>query len=269
MMKMFNKKPIAMLIASTSLLAGAAQAQTETVLALEEVVVTAQKRSESLQDTPIAISAFNSTALENLGVTDVTDLGSSIPSVTMAPFPSSTSTPVIYIRGIGTTDIQTTKDGAVGMYIDGVYVGRANGMASDVADIERIEVLRGPQGTLYGRNTTGGAINFITEKPHEEFALTQTFNAANYDSFGSKTSINVPLTDDLFAKFSYMTSQKDGWIESEGDGVTSDNEPSIGWGDEDKEAANLSVRWHMTDTLTARRIIRMWRSMTVAMKKQI
>ena len=132
---------------------------------LEEIVVTAEKKSESLQRTPISIVALGGADLENLRVSDVTDLGNSVPNVQQQAHPSSGSSPLISIRGIGAMDNQVTQDPSVGIYVDGVYVARNQGMGTQIADLERVEVLRGPQGTLYGRNATGGAINFITRQP--------------------------------------------------------------------------------------------------------
>ncbi len=135
----------------------------------EEIVVTAQKRSQSIYDVPVAISAFSAESLEQRGVSDLIDAGKFVPNLTVTSFSaghSSAANP--FIRGIGLQDHLITTDPGVGVYIDGVYLGRQIGQNWTLANIERLEVLRGPQGTLYGRNSIGGAINIITRKPGEE-----------------------------------------------------------------------------------------------------
>ncbi len=118
--------------------------------ALEEVFVTAEKRVESLQDVPISIVAFNQTALENLGISDIKDLAAKVPNVQVGEFTGSSTTVRLFIRGVGQGDVQVTQDPSVALYMDGVYIGSSVGTAFETADLERIEVLRGPQGTLYG-----------------------------------------------------------------------------------------------------------------------
>lgn len=212
---------------------------------LEEVVVTAQKREESLQETPIAISAFDQQQLEELRVTDLTDLKGYVPSLSIAPFAATRAAPVIFIRGMGNIDVQTTKDGAVGIYLDGVVMGRASGLAADVADLERIEVLRGPQGTLYGRNTTAGAINYITAKPTDELGIRQQISAGNYDYWQTRTSLNIPFTSNFFGKVTYMKSKINGWVEN-----LNPAPDQIDWNQDNKEAANAALRWEVTDNFT-------------------
>lgn len=214
--------------------------------ALEEVVVTAQKREESLQDIPIAISTFDSTQLEELNVTSLDDLNGYIPSFQTRPFAADSAAPVIFIRGMGSIDVQTTKDGAVGVYLDGVAMGRVTGLALDVADLERIEVLRGPQGTLYGRNTTAGAINYVTRKPHEELAFKQRFTVGNYNHWASQTDLNVPITDNFYLKLGYMRTAIDGWVENENSTLPDQVDPNK----KDNQAATAALRWRATDNFT-------------------
>ena len=124
--------------------------------ALEEIVVTAQKREESLQDTPTAVSAFTATAIEDKGIDNISQVADYTPNMvfdTTAPVSGVSSGAVVFIRGIGINDFALTTDPGVGLYIDGVYFSRSVGGVMDVLDVERIEVLRGPQGTLFGRNT--------------------------------------------------------------------------------------------------------------------
>ena len=141
--------------------------------ALEEVIVTAQRREQNLQDTPISIAAFGEDEIERRRITNIADLAAIVPNLRIVPFGVSPTTLRIYIRGVGVVDSQVTQDPPVGIYLNGVYVARPVGLTLDLAGIERVEVLRGPQGTLYGRNTTGGAINIITKKPGDELEFSQ------------------------------------------------------------------------------------------------
>ncbi|HWV13387.1 MAG TPA: TonB-dependent receptor plug domain-containing protein, partial [Sphingobium sp.] len=158
---------------------------------IEEIVVTAQKRSESLQKTPISMMAMTGADIEKKGIADITDLRTLVPSLAVTPHPNSATTARVFIRGIGNNDDQITVDPSVAVYLDGIYIARNQGLSAEVAEVERIEVLRGPQGSLYGRNATGGAINYITRAPElGDFSAKQTFAIGNYDQFRSRTRIN-------------------------------------------------------------------------------
>ena len=178
MLKKFNRKTLSMaVLLASGLAAGNAVAQ------LEEVLVTAQKRTESLQDIPIAINAYDAQAIEAMGLINAKDVGLASPSLQMPAYPFSNTNLALFIRGIGNADsIVITKDPTVGLYYDGVYAARSTGLLADLSDLERIEILRGPQGTLYGRNTTAGAVNFINAKPTGELGFKQTLSAGNYGS---------------------------------------------------------------------------------------
>ncbi|MEI2790168.1 MAG: TonB-dependent receptor plug domain-containing protein [Steroidobacteraceae bacterium] len=158
-----------------------AAAQDSSAGTIEEIIVTAQRREESLQATPIAITAFSTRELETQRVSNVMDLLNKVPSLNLAPFAGTRAAPNLYIRGMGNLTGQSTKDIPTGIYIDGVPVGRNIGLALDMADLERVEVLRGPQGTLWGRNTTAGAINFITRKPDDDLAFGVQLTAGSWD----------------------------------------------------------------------------------------
>jgi iron complex outermembrane recepter protein len=142
-----------------------AQAQT---LALEEVVVTAQRRETLLQETPIAVTAFSAEKIADLGIFDITDIGSFAPNTNIQKQPSSNSNMSIYIRGVGSGETSLMTDPKTSFYLDGVYMSKTVGSVFDIADLQSIEVLRGPQGTLFGRNSTGGAVNVTTVKPSGE-----------------------------------------------------------------------------------------------------
>ena len=210
--------------------------------ALEEVFVTAQKREEGLQEAPISLAVFGEAAIERLGISNVGDIGANVPNVMVTTFGVSPTSLRFYIRGIGTSDVQVTQDPPVAVYLDGVYLARSSALTLDVADIQRIEVLRGPQGTLYGRNTTGGAINVITARPDGEFGFRQNFSFGNYDLFRSRTIVDFPIGDQLAAKFAYEHNQRGGWIDN------------LGAGDDfnkhNKDALRASLRWTPSDTIT-------------------
>ena len=220
-----------------------AHAAPETRPRLEEVTVTAQKRSEPLQEIPISLAAFSEERLDVEGINGLKDIHSLVPSLTIEPFPINNGTLRVFIRGIGISDAQITQDPPVGVYLDGVYIARSTGAAMDVADLERIEVLRGPQGTLYGRNTTGGAINLITSRPStEKFSVKQKLSTGSRNLFSSKTSINVPITDNLAVKFGALFAQQDGYVDNTG--------PGGDFGDSDLNGYRLDLRWSATDSLS-------------------
>jgi len=209
---------------------------------LEEVIVTAQKRSESLQDTPISLAAFDSTMLENQGIDGLDDIASRVPSLAIEPFPTNNATLRIFIRGVGLADAQITQDPPVGVYLDGAYIARSTGLALDVAELERIEVLRGPQGTLYGRNSTGGAINLITRPPSTDgIGFRQQLTVGNRDRFTAKSSLNLPLGDSVALRVSYLDSTVDGFVDNTG--------PGEDFGDRDQQGYRAALRWEPTDTL--------------------
>lgn len=213
---------------------------------LEEVVVTAQKRAESLQDTPISLAVLGTDELENLSVGDIDDIGINIPNFHTTPHPNSATTPRIFIRGVGNFDDQITQDPSVAVYIDGGYVGRNQGMGMEVADIERIEVLRGPQGILYGRNATGGAVNFITVAPElEQWGFSQQLTVGKREQLRSKTMLNIPVTDTLSVRGYYVHSEQEGFVENLGTGA--DN-----YGDKDRNAQRLDVLWRVNSELDLR-----------------
>ena len=231
------------LLAAAILAAPMVQAAESGAYALEEVVVTAQKKAESLQDAPISLTAFGQQELETKGINSLSDIGANVPSMSIQPFPINNATLRIFIRGIGISDAQITQDPPVGVYMDGVYIARSTGTALDVADLERIEILRGPQGTLYGRNTTGGAVNLVTRKPRTEaLEFEQKFTVGDRSLFTSKTSANIPVTDTLAAKLAFMTTQQDGFIENTG--------PGGDYGDREVQGYRLDVRWDVNETMT-------------------
>ncbi|MFN8625691.1 MAG: OmpA family protein [Candidatus Binatia bacterium] len=160
---------------------------------IEEITVTAQRREEAIQETPISVTALTSEALQNKGVTNIADVGTAAPNVRITGSPVSNNILTASIRGLAQGNPQTAFAPKVGIYIDGAYIAQIKGSNFDLDDMERVEVLRGPQGTLYGRNTIGGAMNFITKKPTEERAITLSTEVGNYETFKGRLTFNLPL----------------------------------------------------------------------------
>lgn len=245
-------KRVSILLLATSAISGQALAQdmadtaASTSQGLADIVVTAQKRAESLQDTPISISALDANALESKRVVSLSDLTSAIPNMQVSPHPNTGTTLRVMIRGIGEPSATQTRDSPVAVYVDGVYVSKGQGLANELAELERVEVLRGPQGTLYGRNATAGAINFISRAPElGEFSAKQSFTIGSRQEFRSRTSINIPIGDTLAADLTYVRVKKDGFVRNLGAG-------SARFGDTDRNAIRGALLWKPTDALEAR-----------------
>ncbi len=195
-----------------------AMAQDNTGTATEDdglgmIVVTAQKRSENIQDVPIAISAVGSEFLESRGIDSIDKLGTIAPNVKIERAPASKSISQIAIRGSVTINPAITWEPAVGLYLDGVYIAKAQGSIFDVADLERIEVLRGPQGTLYGRNALAGAVNLITKKPSGEAGGLAEITYGSFDEMRVRGVLDLPQMGTFSAKVSGQYRKRDGLID--------------------------------------------------------
>jgi iron complex outermembrane receptor protein len=178
---------------------------------LEEVIVTAQRREERLQDVPISASAFSTLQIERLQIDDLATLQYMTPNMTVAPNLVTASSASIGIRGQYENDVTPTVDPAVGLYLDGVYFARMTGANLDLIDLERVEVLRGPQGTLFGRNTIGGAINLVPRHPAPEFEASLKTRLGNYDLREFTGIANAPLGETLTARLSALHREHSGY----------------------------------------------------------
>ncbi len=187
-------------------------AQESDDLAIEEILVTAQKRSESLSEVPIAISVFSSDSIDQTGVQELRDLTEYIPNVTITQ--GTDFGAQINIRGVGANSRNIGFDSRVGVYLDGVYLGQGPSLNQDLVDLDHIEVLRGPQGTLFGKNTVAGAISMISTKPSDEFEGSVTANVFNMDGLELKGMVNIPLGDMVSARISYSDRSRDGYIKN-------------------------------------------------------
>lgn len=238
---------LALLLASPAAMTQNTDTEPRARVFLEEVVVTAQRREESLQDAPISIKAFSTAELETKAIFDLVDLHTHVPNFQIAPHPTSSSTVRTFMRGVGNNDDQITQDPSVAIYLDGAYIARSQGLAMEVAEIERIEVLRGPQGTLYGRNATGGAINFITRPPAlDELGLKQSVSVGSRNLRRSNTRLNLPVVPGKLAtQFSYLNSSQDGFIKNEGSG-------SSHYRNRDRNALRFDLLWRPIDDVEVR-----------------
>ena len=184
------------------------------------IVVTAQKRSQNLQDVPISITAFDSEALESGRISGVEDLGTLTPGLYITPNPADNNGVRLNIRGIGTFDPQVGQDSRVAIYIDGVYSGKSQGLAFDSPDLERIEIVKGPQGTLYGRNAVAGAVNLISKRPSGDGWFGEVkATYGRFNEIGLKGAINIPVSEDGGIRVSGAYSKEDGWVKNAGPGT--------------------------------------------------
>jgi iron complex outermembrane receptor protein len=181
---------------------------------IEEVTVTARKRSESLQDVPIAVTAFTGTGLQDRGLTNISQIADWTPGLEMDPtaaISGSSATLTTFIRGIGMSDFLLTIDPGVGLYVDDVYVSRSVGGLVDLLDVERVEVLKGPQGTLFGRNTIGGAVSLHSRDPGFETAGTINVTVGTDNRLDLRGRIELPITDRLASSFAFSSKTQDGY----------------------------------------------------------
>ena len=196
--------------------------------ASETITVTARRTSENVQRVPSAISAFNERSLERIQATDTTGLQGAVPNLNIVQGRGSSNSTNIFIRGIGQPDALQTFDPAVGVYVDDVYLSRIRGNQLDLLDPERIEVLRGPQGTLYGKNTIGGALKFVTRKPGQEYRAGGSIAIGSYGQFDLRGAASGPISDTLAAGFAVIRSKRDGYVEDSADGRDYNDKDSVG-----------------------------------------
>ncbi|WP_051330611.1 TonB-dependent receptor [Niveispirillum irakense] len=182
------------------------------VIQLEEIVVSAQRRLQNLQDVPIAVSSLGAADLENKQIRDTIDLIREIPNLVGNNNVGLGSSNTYYIRGIGNTESIATQDVPVGTYVDDIYISRQNANNFGLFDVERIEVMRGPQGTLFGRNTTGGAINVIMKKPSTQAGGYLEAGAGRFGSIDVRASLDAPLSDKVLTKITAYRTHSDGYV---------------------------------------------------------
>lgn len=220
---------------------------------LEEVIVTAQKRTENIQQVAVSITAFSGAELAALGVKTLRDVVQFTPGLTMNASSVAETDTVYTVRGIGMNSVSSNQNPAVMMYLDEVPLPSHIMLGSSLFDVDRIEVLKGPQGTLYGRNTTGGAIRVLSKKPTQEFDLNGRLEFTNFDGIEFESAVGGGLTETLSGRFAVnVRQQQSGWQTLEvldpglfGPGVDSDN------GEVDRKSVRLSLLWEPAENLDA------------------
>jgi len=227
---------------------------------LDEIVVTARRRAESLQRTPVSVVALTAKELESRSVTNTRSLQDFVPNLTFAPSQNVGEAGAnVFIRGIGQEDFGVGADPGVGIYVDGVYIARSFGTIMNLTDIARIEVLRGPQGTLFGKNTIGGAINILSNPPRESRERDLKVILGNFDRIESRAVVNEPLSGRLFARLAVGVVSRDGYVRrlpppaqlglvEQANGAPADLRSE---GSDRSQGARLQLRWLVTDTTTA------------------
>lgn len=204
---------------------------------LEEVVVTAQRRTQALQDVPLTVQVVNNDLISDVGAEDMNDLNGFVPGLVVSG--DSPTQPKYQIRGIQTSDFGVGTDSAVGVYVDGVYSARSGAALLAFNDIERIEVLKGPQGTLFGRNSAAGAISIVTRKPADEFDASLKLRFGDDEKQRLEGMVNLPLGDRVALRINGLWNQSDGWVQDKATGANL--APENNW------AARAALRWDVTD----------------------
>jgi iron complex outermembrane receptor protein len=210
------------------------QAPTPTgVGTLEEVIVTAARREQSVQTASLDISVVSGDTLARSGVAQAADLANVVPGLSISTGGSAVST---YLRGVGNYATDASAESAIAYSINGVYIARPSGIGSIFFDLERVEVLKGPQGTLYGRNATGGAINLITRQPTQEFSGDVSVDVGNYDLHRFAGAVSGGVTDTLALRFAGQYTKHNGYL-------------TDGYDDEDSRAGRLTALWKPNDAV--------------------
>ncbi len=237
--------PFAFSAAAQTAPAAAQQTAERDAVTLDRIIVTAQSREQELQDVPIALQVVNDQLLSDIAAEDLGDIDSFVPGLVVDS--NQPTQPSFQLRGIQTDDFGIGTDPAVGVYVDGVYAGRGGGVLLPFTDVERIEVLKGPQGTLFGRNTAAGAISIITRKPGDEFEGRAKLRLGNYGKAYLEGMLNVPTGEDSAFRFNALANHSNGWVS---DAITGqDLNPEDNWATRAAfrtrfgEATNVFVSW--------------------------
>ncbi|PCI52489.1 MAG: hypothetical protein COB36_14940 [Alphaproteobacteria bacterium] len=205
---------------------------------LEEITVTARKREESLQDAPVSVTAFSVSGLEKRGITNIGNIAAYTPNVDInnGKGASGSTTAAVFIRGVGQNDFIFPTDPGVGTYVDGVYIARSVGGMMDLADVERVEILRGPQGTLYGKNTIGGAINVITSRPDGEWGGKIKVTGGQRDHIDLEALLKFPLVEEVLSgKVAVASKNQNGYVRRLSDGLD--------FGDTNVDSVRAGLNW--------------------------
>lgn len=238
---LFNSTSIATIIGAASMLAAPSIAQAQ----IDEVITTAQRRAQSTQDVPVAVTVLNAADLEIKQISETTDLQNFVPNLNIGTNTGTANAARIFLRGIGEDESRGAVEPAIGTYIDGVYIGRLVGSLLDLVDLEQVEVLRGPQGTLYGRNSNGGAIKITSVKPQQENAASTRFTFGNFGRFDVRGMANYAVTDTTAVRVTGLYKERDGFIDFRpvGSGISDQNRDDI------NQVQTLAVRGSLSQDI--------------------
>lgn len=239
----FTRKRLALVVStlSVSLMTPALPALAQD-LVLEEVIVTARKRQESLQDSPVTVTALSGKALLEAGIAGMGDLNNIVPGIDVQSGNGASGKANVFIRGVGQRNTGLNIDSGVGIYLDGVYLARSDGGLLDINDSQSVQVLRGPQGTLFGKNTTGGALVYNTNRPTDKFEGSLLLRAGDFNRRDGQLTLNMPLSDSVYTRLSLSSIKRDGFFKN----LSTGNDYS----DEDRLSGIWQLRWAASDALT-------------------
>ncbi|HEY5623124.1 MAG TPA: TonB-dependent receptor, partial [Gammaproteobacteria bacterium] len=235
---------VAPLTAAVLLAPGQASAQGMSASAaamLEEVVVTARRREENLQELPLSIQAITADAMQAQGIYNIQQITDFAPNVVLTEDQRKNDTR-FFVRGVGGGFSNPAQVFGVGMYVDGHYISGSLGAFMSTVDVERVEILRGPQGTLFGKNTTGGALSLVTAKPGPDFDSYVTLRAADFGEVGLRAMINTPITDNLFFRGNIASEKNDGYYFNKRTGSDAAGT--------DQQSFGAALRWEVSDAWT-------------------
>ena len=223
-------------------MSGGSIAQDAQTPQLEEIVVTADRRSKNIQRIPIAVTALQESDISEQQILTTRDLALAVPNLVTTNNIGLGSSVIYFLRGVGNVESIPTFDLPVGTYVDEVFISRQNTNQIALSGVDRVEVLRGPQGTLFGRNTTGGAISIVTKKPQDEFSGHIEIGGGSFDRFHGNAAVNIPLGDKVAARLSTIFVEDDGFLENENNGSTFNGESTYGF--------RAAVKAELADTIT-------------------
>ncbi|MCY4358979.1 MAG: TonB-dependent receptor, partial [Gammaproteobacteria bacterium] len=243
--KLYHYCACALFPAITWLPTTVVQAQSAEGAAIEEILVSATRRQESLQDVPVAVTALSAEALDRAGVIDLRSLDTLVTSFNMQTSQTETEGVVLRVRGVGTTGNNIGLESAVGIFLDDVYLSRPGVALGDLMDVEQVEVLRGPQGTLFGRNTSAGAISIRTKRPNlNENEFFANLTAGNYDAQNLQAGISGPIVEDTLGyRLSLARRVQDGYMNSTSGGESYTR---------DRYSLRGQLLWNISDTMDLR-----------------
>ncbi|MCR8922829.1 TonB-dependent receptor [Dasania sp. GY-MA-18] len=244
-----TRKPLGLAIAALS---AAGMATQLNAAILEEVVVTAQKREQNLQDVGVSVSAFTGKQTRALGWNNSEDIAAQTPGLVTASFAGDSTVSIFSVRGVGQNDFADHQEAPTAMYIDGVYIASTGAAGFQMFDVERVEVLRGPQGTLFGRNATGGLMHIINKKPTEEFEGYVDVTLGDFDQRRFEAAVSGPLAENVLGRLSVLQESADGYFENKGAGDDLRSRDYMSWRGqlEFRAGDNATVNWSAWQNVT-------------------